>query len=964
MCYHLTTQVVNSYRRLTLNCPAISAKKINVHLISHTHDDVGWLKTVDQYFYGSRNNIQNAGVQYIIDSVIESLLKDPSRRFIYVESAFFWRWWREQSDLTRHLVKGLVQKGQLEFIGGGWSMNDEAASHYNAIIDNLSMGFRMLNRNFGTCGRPKVAWQIDPFGHSREQASIFAQMGYDGLFFGRLDYRDKATRQAKKTMEVVWQGSDNLGSSANLFTGVLPNMYQPPSGFCFDNFCVDPPMMDDKRLEDYNVPERVKQFMEHVNQQKNWYRTNNIVMTMGSDFNYQNANTWFKNLDKLIKYVNELNPDVNVFYSTPSCYLNSLHKANLTWSIKKQDFLPYASDQHSYWSGYFSSRPTFKRFIRYSNNFLQICKQLDVISRLGDSQDRLDLDVFKQAMGVVQHHDAVTGTAKQHVTDDYYKRLYKGIESCQVVVNNAYKTLMFSEETAKTAPSQVFCNLLNITQCEITEKSSQFSLTIYNPIGRPIEKYIRLPVTGKSYVVTDVKKIKLQTQLVPIPDVIKNIPGRNSSATSELIFKVKLPALGYAIYQIEKSNGKICSWSFRLETTTYSSNFQKHGTFSDHHIVEDSTVVKDIVLDGKDFSIENEIISISFSGKTGSINQVKNSQDGSKLDLKQSFYWYYGMSGNNTRSNLRASGAYAFRPNGTHPYILTTKIKAKIVKGPLVNELHQIFSPWISQIIRLYKDESHCEFEWLAGPIPIKDGIGKEIISRYDTKIKSGDEFFTDSNGREILKRIRNKRPDYKLTGGEPFSKYYLFTQVHRRLLHDDGFGVGEPLNETAYGVGLVTRGTHYLLVSKVDNAQVLQRKLAEKLFMSPWTSFSSAKLDSDNASLQFSALTRPLPPNVHLLTLEQWTAKTVLIRLEHFFEKTDDPKGLSLPAKVSLKDLFSTFEITKATEMWLDGVYPLSEVKRLKWKTTPATSNDEGPTQDPVNLENYYTESNADSHI
>ena len=27
-------------------------------------------------------------------------------------------------------------------------------------------------------------------------------------------------------------------------------------------------------------------------------------MTMGSDFHYENANEWFKNLDKLIKYVN------------------------------------------------------------------------------------------------------------------------------------------------------------------------------------------------------------------------------------------------------------------------------------------------------------------------------------------------------------------------------------------------------------------------------------------------------------------------------------------------------------------------------------------------------------------------------------------------------------------------------------------------------------------------------------
>lgn len=61
-------------------CPATKANMINIHLVPHSHDDTGWLKTLDQYYYGARNGIQHAGVQYILDSVVQELFKDKARR--------------------------------------------------------------------------------------------------------------------------------------------------------------------------------------------------------------------------------------------------------------------------------------------------------------------------------------------------------------------------------------------------------------------------------------------------------------------------------------------------------------------------------------------------------------------------------------------------------------------------------------------------------------------------------------------------------------------------------------------------------------------------------------------------------------------------------------------------------------------------------------------------------------------
>ena len=66
--------------------------------------------------------------------------------FIYVETAFLWRWYLQQDEQTIATLENLVNEGRLEFIGGGWSMNDEACVHYNAVIDQMSLGMRWAVR--------------------------------------------------------------------------------------------------------------------------------------------------------------------------------------------------------------------------------------------------------------------------------------------------------------------------------------------------------------------------------------------------------------------------------------------------------------------------------------------------------------------------------------------------------------------------------------------------------------------------------------------------------------------------------------------------------------------------------------------------------------------------------------------------------------------------------------------------
>lgn len=69
-----------------------------MHLVPHTHDDMGWVKTMDQYFYGSDQDKEHSSVRHILDTVIHELVKNENRKFTYVEMGYFSKWYNTQSS--------------------------------------------------------------------------------------------------------------------------------------------------------------------------------------------------------------------------------------------------------------------------------------------------------------------------------------------------------------------------------------------------------------------------------------------------------------------------------------------------------------------------------------------------------------------------------------------------------------------------------------------------------------------------------------------------------------------------------------------------------------------------------------------------------------------------------------------------------------------------------------------------
>ena len=158
-----------------------------------------------------------------------------------------------------------------------------------------------------------------------------------------------------------------------------------------------------------------------------------------------------------------------------------------------------------------------------------------------------------------------------------------------------------------------------------------------------------------------------------------------------------------------------------------------HRHVSQHHALHEETPSPNA-----DLVIENEYLQVVFSGLTGLLSSIYNKHTNVTQTITQN--WYYYRSWANGGQN---SGAYIFRPDGDVQSISPIAINT-VIQGTISTEVRQIFSSYITQIVRLNKGAKHLEFEYTVGPIPIDDNYGKEIITRFTTGIKSKGTIYTD----------------------------------------------------------------------------------------------------------------------------------------------------------------------------------------------------------------------------
>ena len=411
---------------------------IYLHIIPHTHTDMGWLYTADSYYEGNSKGC----VECILDEVTSLLPLNPERKFSFSEMGYFQRYWSEQTPQKKKNLKALIENGQFNLLNGGYVMNDEACAYYDDIIEQLTLGHRFIKKNFNKI--LDTAWHIDPFGHSEAQASIFSQMGFNNFFIERIDYEDFNERINCGSLEMIWKPQSSNKNDFIMTHVNFMKYYLAPLDSVIG-------VIMSNRIDD-SAKIRIERYVNWIKNQSKAYSSNNILHHMGGDFEWNgDANYLFLTTDALIHYINSNSSlGIKASYSTPSIYAKAVYEETKRKGTKIDekigDFMPYRDLPNAYWTGFYTSRPYLKYAIRQVGQQLQSFRKLlshmylirpeyYTLSFYEMDQALVNLE---ETVAIMQHHDSITGTSTQAVTTNDIQMIYHSYKDVTNVSVNMF----------------------------------------------------------------------------------------------------------------------------------------------------------------------------------------------------------------------------------------------------------------------------------------------------------------------------------------------------------------------------------------------------------------------------------------------------------------------------------------------------------------------------------------------
>jgi len=807
-------------------------EKLYIHVIPHTHDDAGWLRTFENYYEGI--NTSNC-VKCILNTMLKSLEENPQRTFTYAEMSFFEKWYKDQTEYNKLIIKGFIETKRLEFLGGGWVMNDEATTHYQHVIDQMRLGMQFLKNEFDYV--PKTAWFLDPFGHSLTNAYLMKKLGFQNLVIVRIDYRDKENRKKNQEMEFLWKPYSSIDNGkSELLTHITWAHYSPENDL-LNKF------LNGNTFSSDTINRNLNNIYEHFKEVRKAYKSNNIMFLYGDDFTFSNKSA-FENMENLIRLFNEseeYKDKISLFYSTPSRYFKHLNEKISKENIKlsefvDKDFFPYADKPREYWTGYFTSRPYLKGIIRDSGNYLTQTSQflfnfllrrsdniwkpkkpknsnLNNHNFLNNKNNQINenysdfkpnystfdnsqlyslftifikkLDEMRRELAIAQHHDSSTGTARNDVSDDYIKRLERGILSLSDIIKSIleYENKLIPTDSKSYKICLDSIANLNCVENVYGEKDIQngILLVTLNPGFSGKYPYkLKVNFDLKSEFLKDSKnKISLKNLKhngFNIYNNSKNDYSKDNEIEYDLFYDEKLKCY-FIYYLLEFSEDKV----YQNILLTFENSSIENENLKNKILKQDSILkynskentYKIISQDENNLEIYISNNKINFFQKINNRNNIKNNNNSNHEEFLFSLtHGYFDYS----PSNKNCQGAYLMATNYNSPeiynidynnsYIISGKILTQVVirfehssicvkiyNSNILKEKQYTYE--IESILHHYEPNNQKEFILVVNSDV--DNLSKE------DRFKNKTEFFTDTNAMRVIKRIQDYRNNFEL---------------------------------------------------------------------------------------------------------------------------------------------------------------------------------------------------------